>query len=82
MLLNHFFTLAGLSYTTVVITLLMEINNISEAGITVLYIFKTFYGVPWRDCKFAGADGNCIPQHPKFDVPSNNCEFASNQYNK
>lgn len=72
----------GLSYTTALVTLFMEMNNISEAGITILYICKTFYGVPWKECNFAGADENCIPHHPKFNVSSNNCQFASNQYNK
>lgn len=60
----------------------MEVNNISGAGIVILYVYETFYGVPWKDCNFKGADKNCIPHNPNYEVPLNNCEFASYQFNK
>lgn len=61
---------------------MLEINNVHSAGMSILYIYESFDGIPWWNCDFEDADENCIPQYPKFEVPLNNCHFASNQYNK
>lgn len=80
--LYTFYRILGLSYITVIVTVLMEVNNMTAAGLTILYIYESFHGYPWKNCKFEGATENCIPHYPQFTVPRNNCEFASNQYNK
>lgn len=72
----------GLAYSCILITLLIEINNIHAAALTILYFYESFYGVSWKKCNFKGADKDCIPHYPSFEVPLNNCEIASDQYNK
>lgn len=71
----------GLAFTTALTTLVMEINNVGEAGLAILYMYDTFSGIPWKDCKFKGAEESCIPFNPP-EMPKNNCEIASDQYNK